>query len=476
MKIYFSFIKNICPYKISINYKYSLLSLLLFLFIVFYGCSHKTSTTTLPFSPPDAFSDNGVQSIPQKWWFVFADENLNTYIDSALKSNFNLKIAWKRLHASQAIVDRESANLWPALDASIGAELLGNQTNQNGDLSFNLGVTSTYEVDLWGRLGSAVEDERYRSEATYFDYQAAALTLSAEIARTWFQLSEVLNQLDLIEKQIETNQKLLTGIKNRFAIGQVRNVDILRQHQLLESTKEQKILAESRIELLRHKLAVLSGLPPKSSVGISKIRLPRVAEVPKAGIPSDLVQRRPDVQSAFHRLKAADMDLASAISNLYPRFTLSASYSSSSPDVNDLLQNWSYTIAGNLLTPVFYGGELRAEVDRNKSVRQQRFYEYVQVVLNAFREVEDALIQEKKQKQRIESIERQVKMSQQAYKQLQSGYFNGMSNYLDVLTALDEEQQLQRDLLSERLNLVEYRIFLYRSLAGGFEIERKNKR
>lgn len=437
---------------------------------LFISCSHKTSTTTLPFSTPGAFSDSGVQKMPEKWWLVFNDEKLNTFVDSALQSSFNLKIAWNRLQAAQAIVDRESSGLWPSLDGNLGTELTGDQTNQGGNLNFNMGLSSAYEIDLWGRVGAAVEAERYRAEATRFDYQIAALTLTAEITRTWFQLSEALSQLRLIQKQVETNQKLLEGIRNRLGIGQIRNVDIVRQQQLLEATKEQQIMAESRIELLKHKLAILAGNPPKTPLGENTSTLPEITELPETGIPAELVQRRPDIQSTYHNLKAADMDLASAISNQYPRFTISASLSSSSTDVSDLLQNWLYSIAGNLVTPIFYGGELKAEVKRNESVKQVRFYEYVQSVLTAYKEVEDALTQEEKQKQRIKSIKKQVKLAQQAYTQLQWSYYNGMIDYLDVLTALDEEQQLQRELLSEKLRLLEYRISLYRSLAGSFEI------
>ena len=123
------------------------------------------------------------------------------------------------------------------------------------------------------------------------------------------------------------------------------------------------------------------------------------------------------------------------------------------------------------MAPIFYGGELRAEVDRNEAVKQQRLYEYGQTVLIAFREVEDALVRERKQKQAIVSIERQVELANQAFRQLRLRYLNGDANYLDVITSLDDIQQLRRDLLSARLLLVEYRISLYRSLAGSFDTQ-----
>jgi outer membrane protein TolC len=152
---------------------------------------------------------------------------------------------------------------------------------------------------------------------------------------------------------------------------------------------------------------------------------------------------------------------------------LSASASTAAESAQDLFQTWAYSFAGNLLAPIFRGGELRAEVDRSAAVKQQRLYEYGQTILTAFQEVEDALIQEQKQQEQIQRIRRQIELAQQAYEQLRLQYLNGSGDYLDVLTALDEVQQLQRDLLSARLTRVQDRIGLYRALAGAFETGRE---
>ena len=395
-------------------------------------------------------------------------------VDSALTSNFNLLTAWQRLRAAQAVVDRESASFFPTLDASVQGEVSQYQSQFVQDQQLSLGLSSAYEVDLWGRISSRVEAQRYREQATREDYQTAALSLSAEVARVWYQLVEARNELKLIRDQIRTNEKVLTLLESRFGSGQIRSVDILRQRQLLEATREQEINAEGRLEVLRHQLSVLLGNAPQSAVTTAEVTLPDLPPLPETGIPTDLIRRRPDIQSAFNRLKAADREVASAISSRYPRLSLSASASTAADNARDLFQDWSRRVAGNLLTPLFYGGQLKAEVDRTQAVKQQRLYEYGQTVLNAFREVEDALIREKKQKQTIQSIREQLELARQSYEQLRIEYFNGMSGYLDVLTALDEQQQLRRDLFSARLRLLEYRIALYRSLAGGFEVRSPN--
>jgi outer membrane protein TolC len=238
---------------------------------------------------------------------------------------------------------------------------------------------------------------------------------------------------------------------------------------LLESTREQKIAAETRVRVIEHQLAVLLGDRPQKANYQINDSLPELPPRPKTGIPAELIRRRPDLKSAFNRLQSADREVAAAISSQYPRFSLSASASTSADNAEDLFKDWARSLGGNLLAPIFYGGRLRAEVNRTKALKEQRLFEYTQVMLNAFREVEDALIREKNQEEKIQSIKKQVRLAEQTYEQLRMQYFNGLGGYLDVLTALDELQQMRRNLLSARLNLLEERISLYRAIAGSFE-------
>jgi len=459
-----------------ISKRLDLLSSVLIVLVIFFlagGCASQKKSIDPPLTLPESFSDTGSQITSDKWWTSFGDERLNSIIDSAMQDNFDLLTAWERLRESRAVVDRESSFLFPDLEATAGAEARRTGTDNSSQDSeiLQLGLSSTYELDLWGRLRSAVEAEEFRADATFADFQTVALTLSAEITRTWYRLANARNQVDLIEAQIETNETVLQLLKNRLQTQQVQGVDILRQEQLIEATREQRINAETRVETLQNQLAVLQGRSPQDSIDVMPSMLPEPAELPDTGIPLDLVERRPDVRFAFYSLMAADRDLASAISNQYPRITFSASAGTSAASAGDLFQTWALSFAGNLMAPIFYGGELRAEVDRNEAVKNQRLYEYGQTVLTAFQDVEDALVREEKQKEAIISIERQIDFANQAYRQLRLRYLNGDANYLDVITSLDDIQQLRRDLLTARLLLVEYRISLYRALAGSFETD-----
>ena len=438
------------------------------------GCSTQTETVSLQVDTTRSFSNGGTQEIPDRWWTVFGDQKLNILVDSALQANFNIQTSWQRLQEAQAIAKRTSASLFPGVDASLSGEAGQDPSTFRQDQRLRLGLRAQYEVDLWGNIQSRVEAERYRSRAAFTDYQTAALSLSAEIVHTWYQLIAAEKQMTLIQKQIQTNEKVLTLLKNRFGNGQIRSADILRQQQLLESTREQMHYAKTKIQVLKHQLSVLLGRPPQVDFQVMGNDLPDLPPLPETGIPTELIHRRPDIKSAFNRLQAADQEVAAAISNRYPRLSLNVTTSTAADNAEDLFNDWARSIAGNLLTPIFYAGQLNAEIERTLSMKRQRLFEYEQTLLNAFREVEDALIQVKNQKESIQNIQHQIALAQKTYRQLRIEYFNGMGGYLDVLTALDEQQQLRRDLLSARLTLMEYRIALYRSLAGGFETKREN--
>lgn len=440
------------------------------------GCSSKRSTVPVPVDIAPSFSVSGEEAVPGKWWTAFGDKRLDALVDAALKGNLDLQTAWQRLRAARAVVNRDASSLWPTLEASAQADTQAPSPESGDSENLRLQLSSEYEIDLWGRIHSAVDAKRLQARATFYDYRTAAISLSAEITRTWFQLVEARQQMELIEKQVKTNEKVLYLLKNRFGSGQIRGVDILRQRQLLESTREQKITARARIKILEHQIAVLTGRPPRQGIKTQGGKLPDVPPSPSAGLPAELIRRRPDVQSAYYRLLTADRELASAVSSQYPRLSLTASMSKSTADSKNLFKDWIRSLAANLLAPIFYGGQLKAEVKRTRAVKKQRLYQYGQTVLTAFREVEDALVQEEKQRGRIRSLETRLQLAVRTYEQLRIEYFNGLADYLDVLTSLDDEQKLRRDLLTARRVLLEYRTALYRALAGGFETPlEKNK-
>lgn len=439
--------------------------------IILLGCSPKLAEVEAPIEEPAPFSESGTEILPDKWWTAFEDPVLNELVHTALNSNLGLQANWQQFRAALAVVNRESSFLWPQVDAFASTGISRPEQDFSSGDDLQIGLGASYELDLWGRIRAGVQAEKFRARATFFDHQAAAMTLSAETAITWYQLVTAQKQLELAEEQIETNQNIMKLIRARFAGGQVRAVDILRQEQLLESTRDQKIFYERRIQVLKNDLSVLLGNPPQNEFLLPKKVLPEIPSLPDAGLPLELLRRRPDVRQAYNLVLAADRDLAQTIRAKYPRISLNLSGEFASNNYNNIFRDWAYTLAGNLVAPLFYGGRLQAEADRSEALKEQRLFDYGQIVLNSFREVENALIRETSQKQTIEVLHRRLELAQKTNGQLRIEFLNGMSNYLDVLLSLDEEQQLQRDLLNAKQELLEIRIALYRSLAGGFTEE-----
>lgn len=441
--------------------------------LLFFGCSPKFSNVALPIDDLKEFSYSGPSILEDKWWTAFNDEQLNILIDSALQSNLDLAATWQQFLASRAIVAREAGDKWPQIAASAQSAINLPEPDFVGGENTQLGLSANYELDLWGRIRSSVQAEKFRSEASLYDYRTAAISLSAEIATTWYQLIAAKKQLQITKDQISTNEDIIKLIRTRFVGGQIRAVDILRQAQLLESTKEQQIIFETNVALLENQLAVLMGKQPQLNVTFETTDLPTLPELPEAGMPLELIRRRPDIQQSYAVLLAADRDMASAVRSKYPRLSVSARGQLRSNSFQNLFDNWAYTLAGNILAPLFYGGQLSAEVDRTQAIKQQRLLEYGQTTLEAFQEVENGLIQEIKQKQRVDNIGRQLELAQKSNRQLRVEFLNGFSPYLDVLIGLDAEQQLRRDYIVSQRQLILIRIALYRALAGGFETERE---
>lgn len=436
------------------------------------GCSRKVTDVDLPYDTLPAFSLTGNALSPDRWWQTFNDQKLDSLIQVAMESNLPLNTAWYQFRESGAAVDVASSDKWPQIFLRLQSGINRPEPDFVGGENTQLGLQASYEVDLWGRIRYSVHAEEFRFKASYYDYKTAAISLSAEIALTWFRLTTTNSKLQLLEEQIETNEQVLALIRARFAGGQVRGVDILRQEQLIENTREEKIALEMELALLENQLALLLGRPPAIKVEVED-SLPELPPLPQTGIPLELINRRPDVLSAFYSLQASDREVAAAISNRYPRLSLSMNAAVRSNSLTGLFESQAISITSSLLAPVFYGGRLNAEVDRTEAIRQQLLNEYGQAVLTAFTEVENALVREQKMLGQMDVIEGQVELAGKTYDQLRIEYLNGTLSYLDVLTTLGQQQQLHRELLDVKMNVLESRIALYRALAGGFDTVRE---
>ena len=386
-------------------------SLVLFLLV---SCASQPIEVAPPSSFPDTFSRSGSNPLPDKWWTVFRDHELNALMTQALEYNFSLRTAWDRLDQAHAIAAKTGARLWPNVDGSAGASRsvsrsAGSDRSYSSD--YMLGIAAGYEVDLWGRIRSARDAARLDAIALEEDLRAIAITLTAELAGTWYQMSEQRRQLSLLNEQVETNEKYLDIITLKFRRGQVSAADVLQQRQLVESTKGERFLVESSLQVLEHQLAVLLGLAPGARELDPGEYLPTLPHLPQAGLPAEWIRRRPDIRSAELRIKAADRRVAVAIADRFPELGLTIRADTSAEKMRDLFDNWLASLAANLVAPLLDGGERSAEVERTQAALSEELNSYGQLVLESLKEVEDALFQETKQSEYVASLEAQLELS-----------------------------------------------------------------
>ncbi len=460
------------------------------------GCAAKIRDVPAPVPVGEDFRATGQSQLSVEWWRDFDDPVLDALMEEALTENFTLGSAWARLSQAQAQARVASADLFPTLNANAQAEQSWTRekvtettpasTSESGEETpastktefkitnvdeYSAGLVAEYELDLWGRVRSLRNASLLDVVASAEDLRAAAVTLTASVASTWYQLQEQEGQLRLLQRQVDTTSSTLQIIDARFRRGLTPASDVLQQQQLLESRFEELHRAEAQADSLKIALAILLGRSPGNRLIESSGELISLPALPATGVPSEIIGNRPDVRSAYTAVQAADQRIAAAIANQYPRFSLSGSFNSTNVEWKDLFDNWFASIAANIAAPIFDGGARRAEVAQSRARTLELFNDYGQTLIEAVGEVEEALGNEHQQRLIVESIERQLAIAKQVTERIGAEYLGGTSGYLRVLDAQISRQSLERELLTARRELIGYRIDLCRALSSGWELE-----
>jgi len=421
---------------------------------------------------PRTFSLYTAESEPlSRWWEVFNDPDLNALITQALSDNLTIKEAWSRLNQARALAVQAGAALYPDLTGTGGASFTRERTRNgsrrtDSNQDYFLGIISSYELDLWGRIRSGRESALLEVTAAREDLNTVAMTLAAEVANRWINIISQMMQKRLLEGQLQVNLTYLELIELRFRKAMVSALDVYQQKQIVDDVRAEIPLVEAQEQLLRHELALLLGKPPKTVLNISREDLPEPVGIPATGLPADLLSARPDLRAAGMRLWAADWQVAAARADRMPSISLTGQARYGDGDLDVLFDNWLLNLAGNLTAPIFDGRQRAAEVDRSLAVVDENLAAYRQTVLTAIKEVEDALVSEAKQREHIKGLEKVLDTARKALKQAGNRYRNGLTDYLPVLTQLLKVQGLERDLIQQQTNLVGARISLYRALGG----------
>jgi len=439
------------------------------------GCSlHKvTEEVTVPDAVPEGYSETGEMAVPDQWWTAFGDETLNELADRVLRVNPDLRAAEARLRQFAALAVQAGAARYPDVGGSAGASrsrslFAGQEFELN---NYELGVSVGYELDLWRRIENQAQAGGLDAAASRADLTALALSLTGSVARTWYSLIAQRELLALLSDQVAINEKLLSVIETRFANGVAGAVEVFQQRESLAAVRSQVPQARRTLDELSHLLAVLVGEAPMTSPPGDQQSLPELPPMPATGLPTDLLQNRPDIMAASLRVRAADHRIGVAIADQYPSFRLSGDTGYQSTELSDLLSGWVWSLAGSLTGPIFDAGRRRAEVDRTRAVLDERLASYEATVLQALREVEDALSNERNQQVFIARLAEQLELAERARKAAESRYLRGVGDYLTVLQTTQAAQGVAQQLVRARVTVIADRIDLYLALGGQWTLD-----
>jgi len=423
---------------------------------------------------PTSFSGSGQgDEYVERWWETFDSAELNALMDAALADSLTLKETWARLRQAEAVAVQAGAGLFPTLSAEAsGSRTRSSTVGPTGSRvtattrRYGLGLAATYEVDLWGRIRSGQQAAELDRLATREALEAAAISLTAEVANRWVRILEQRATRDVLGEQLKTNRTFEELVELRFRKSFVSAVDVYQQRQTVARVEAQLPLVDSREQVLVHELTLLLGRSARADVPLAAGKLPQLAPLPPTGLPSELLARRPDVRAALASLQAADYRVAAARADRLPAIRLTGQAGFDSAELEDLFDNWAATLAAGLVAPILDGGRRTAEVERTLGVVQERLAAYQRTVLTAFKEVEDALVRERQQRKHLTALDRRIDVASNTLREARKRYGQGLSDYLPVLTALGTVQQLELDRLAARRDLVLFRISLYRALGG----------
>jgi NodT family efflux transporter outer membrane factor (OMF) lipoprotein len=412
-----------------------------------------------------------------KWWEVFQDAQLNALEDQINISNQTLKAAQAQFEQARAIVRINRAAQYPTVAAGVSATRNHLSSNRpNGRLSptnnytdLQLPVDASYEADVWGRVRRTVEAARANAQASAADLESVSLSLHAELATDNFQLRSLDSEEQLLNSTAAAYEKALELTQNRYTGGIASQVDVAQAETQLETTRAQAIDLGVQRAQLEHAIAVLMG---QTASTFSLAPLPLASEPPvvPVGMPTDLLERRPDIAGNERRMAAANAQIGIAKAAYFPTITLSATGGFEGTSITNWLNGpGGFVTAGaSALETIFDAGRRRAVSDEARSAYDQSVANYRQTVLGAFQEVEDSLAalrlledEGKTQNVAVEAAQRSLALSTNRYK-------GGVATYLEVITAQSfalNDQRLAVQVTGRRMTAC---VSLIKALGGGW--------
>jgi len=418
------------------------------------------------FAPADAGSDQDL-----KWWELFKDPMLYALVTTALENNQDLKTALSRIEEARYSFGMTRADRFPALNLE-GGGFTGNYSGTRSTFTNKnvyLAPTLSWELDFWGKFKRSTTAAQAQILASAYGAWAVRTTLIADVVSAYYQLLDYRQRLEMSKETLTSRRDGLDIIAKRSEKGIIPEIDVNQAQIQLEVAAGAIPSYERLIAKTEHRLKLLMGaLPGAVRTGITLDKQPLPPMIP-VGMPASLLERRPEIKGALALVHAANEKIGVAVAQRFPAISLTGALGLASSEVSNITNHGGiWNLSGSLLGPLFDFNKSKFRVEVAKEQTRQALFSYQEVVLTAFKEVEDALVEVDTYRRESDAAQRKVAAAQNAYKLSFERYDKGVSSYLEVLDS-------QRTLFSAQLEYSQNRqlyfnayVNLYKALGGGW--------
>jgi multidrug efflux system outer membrane protein len=409
------------------------------------------------------------------WWEIFDDPQLNAYVAECLENNWDIKLAAARVLEARAQFYQARADRYPNVggDASYDRRKTGGSRIDSGLAfeTFQLGFPARYEVDLWGQFAKAAEAARSEILRQEENRRTVAQTVVAETINLYLRMEALERRIEIARRSVEAFERSLEFVSIRYRRGLVSVLDLRQARRILAGAEARIPELQQDLGLIQQNLTILLGRYPRTD---NERPHPEeyyraLPDVP-AGLPSELLARRPDVRASEARLVALNKQIGVAKAARFPSITLTGNFGYASSDLENLLQTngqfWNLT--GGLTQPLFNAGRLKAAQKAAEARYQQAVAEYADTVLNAFAEAEGALLARQKQLERRQRFTKFLNEARDTQRVAQNRYVRGLTTYLDVLDAQQTRFTAEENLVLVDLAILINWVDLHRALGGSW--------
>jgi outer membrane protein, multidrug efflux system len=421
---------------------------------------------------PDLSNQPGTQPFAEmQWETVFQDETLRALIKEAITNNYDMRIAASRILQAQAVVGITRANQLPSVSGSGGVNYERNAIVPHGPTLDSLGIQLNYIVDFWGKYRRATEAARAQLLSTTYARDVVQTTLISAVATAYFQLREFDYQLEFSQKDVATDKDAQRINTIKFKGGDSAITDVYQADLLLQQAEAQVILSQQSIAQSENQISILLGRNPGPiSRGLALNDQPHLAVVP-TGLPSALIERRPDVRQSEAALIAANANVGVAKAAFFPQISLTGLFGAQSTALTSFLQGpatvWS--LGGEALQPLYAGGAIRSGYDLAWAQRNEAELSYRQTVLNAFGDVANSLVGYNQARLYRMKIEEQTNTYRETSSLASVRFNGGVTSFLEVLVTQQQYFTSQVALAQAWDAEMQNYVQLYQALGGGWQ-------